>query len=155
MIFFLKEFMTTFPKSQIRVETTIFSNILKLCLSAELIIVLLGSYFGWLSSLMFLRIISQNCFLSISVSILFEICSALCYCSLVRLSSVVFPGISSCAYFSSYPKNYSRYLDSFPLILAFSIRKFPMKLSERSLGKLVTNEGCIPLPSILMISGSK
>ena len=104
IIFFLNEFITTFPKSQIKVETTIFSKILKLYLSAELIIVLfirLGSCFGWLSSFMFLRIISQNTFLSISVSILFEICSALCCCSLVRLSSVVLPGMSIWLYFSS------------------------------------------------------
>lgn len=44
--FFLEKFITTLPKSHINVATTIFSKILEFYLSAELIIVLLGSYLG-------------------------------------------------------------------------------------------------------------
>lgn len=57
--------------------------------------VLLGSYLGRLKSFMFLNIISQNYFLSISDSILFEIYSALWNYSFERFNSVVFPGTST------------------------------------------------------------
>jgi hypothetical protein len=78
---------------------------------------------------MFFKIYSQKVFLSISVSILFEIASALWNYSLFKVTSVFLEAMSKEAYFSSCERYYSKNLASLPRTLAFSTWKILTKES--------------------------